>query len=75
MILETSAWMAARIAATAPSWTARQRARQYVRALPARDRVMLVRADALATPATAFEPDQRESGSGHSGVASRAPPR
>ena len=29
-------------------------------ALPARDRVMLVRADALATPATAFEPDRRK---------------
>src|SRR5579862_8495809 len=34
---------------------ARDRARRYVRALPSRDRVMLVRADALATPATAFE--------------------
>jgi hypothetical protein len=39
---------------------ARQRAWQYVRALPATDRVMLVRADALATPATVFEPDRRK---------------
>ncbi len=39
---------------------ARERARRYLRALPARDRVMLVRADALATPATGFEPDRRK---------------
>ncbi len=39
---------------------ARDRARRYLRALPARDRVMLVRADALATPATGFEPDRRK---------------
>ena len=30
-------------------------ARAYLRSIPRRDRVMLVRADALATPATAFE--------------------
>jgi hypothetical protein len=35
---------------------ARDRARRYVHALSSRDRVMLVRADALATPATSFEP-------------------
>jgi hypothetical protein len=39
---------------------ARDRAIRYVRALPSSDRVMLVRADALATPATAFEPDHRK---------------
>jgi len=39
---------------------ARQRARQYLRALPAGDRAMLVRADALVTPATAFEPDRKK---------------
>jgi hypothetical protein len=67
LILETSAWMAAHIgppAAKSPGRTlmdaARERARAYVRALPARDRVMLVRADALATPATAFEPDRKK---------------
>jgi hypothetical protein len=38
---------------------ARQSARQYLRALPAGDRVMLVRADALATPSTAFEPGRK----------------
>jgi len=39
---------------------AKQRARQYLQALPARDRVMLVRADAVAAPATAFEPDHKK---------------
>jgi len=63
LILETSAWMAARSGgARSGNRTlmdiARQRARQYVRAIPAADRVMVVRADALATPATVFEPDR-----------------
>ncbi|HLK67439.1 MAG TPA: BatA and WFA domain-containing protein [Bryobacteraceae bacterium] len=58
MILETSAWMAARSGKTTLMDLARDRARRYLRALPGRDRVMLVRADALATPATAFEPDR-----------------
>ena len=40
---------------------ARASARNYVKALPRRDRVMIVRADALATPATAFELDRRHS--------------
>ncbi len=55
LILDTSAWMAAR----APKGTlmdqARGTAKAYVESLPAGDRLMLVRADALATPATAFE--------------------
>lgn len=61
IIIETSAWMSARTGAARTSKTlmdlARERAIRYLHALPARDRVMLVRADALATPATAFEPD------------------
>ncbi|HXB67437.1 MAG TPA: BatA and WFA domain-containing protein [Candidatus Acidoferrales bacterium] len=75
IVLDTSAWMLARTGPartgserTGPTRSAsrtlmdvgRERARQYLRALPARDRVMLVRADALATPATAFEPDHRK---------------
>jgi hypothetical protein len=55
VILDTSAWMGA----ITPQGTlldqAKAGARAYLRALPRRDRVMLVRADALATPATAFE--------------------
>jgi uncharacterized membrane protein len=60
LILETSAWMAARSGNGTLMELARERARQYLRALPARDRVMLVRADAMTTPATAFEPDRRK---------------
>ena len=60
IILETSAWMAARSGKSTLMELARDRARRYLHALPSRDRVMLVRADALATPATAFEPDRRK---------------
>src|SRR5207247_3938291 len=63
VILDTSAWMAAfgggPGSARSPRRTlmdeARDKARSYVRSLPGSDRVMLVRADALATPVTAFE--------------------
>jgi len=60
LILETSAWMGARSGNRTLMDLARLRARQYVRALPAGDRVMVVRADALATPATVFEPDRNK---------------
>src|SRR5882672_8582581 len=62
LILETSAWMGAQSPARTQGSQprtlmdeARARARAYVRTLPAGDRVMLVRADALATPVTVFE--------------------
>src|SRR6185295_9311619 len=68
MILDTSAWMAAfGPAAFGPAASsarparrtlmdeAREKARAYVKSLPSSDRVMLVRADALTTPVTAFE--------------------
>jgi hypothetical protein len=60
VILETSAWMGARSGNRTLMDNARERARRYVRALPAVDRVMLVRADALATPATVFESDRHK---------------
>src|SRR5581483_5176971 len=60
VILDTSAWMGARSGNRILMDIAKQRAGQYVRALPASDRVMLVRADGLATPATVFEPDHRK---------------
>jgi hypothetical protein len=60
IVLDTSAWMAARSGNRTLMDVARQMARDYLRAVPARDRVMLVRADALATPATPFEPDHRK---------------
>src|SRR5258708_17222773 len=56
LILDTSAWMAS----TADGRRtlidlAREKARAYLKAVPSSDRVILVRADALTTPATAFE--------------------
>src|ERR1700680_3707371 len=63
LILETSAWMGARPASRPPQTLmdeARARARAYLRSLPAGDRVMLVRADALATPATVFEANRQK---------------
>jgi len=57
LVLDTSAWMAARNSATPLMDTARKRALQWLAAVPSQDRVMLVRADALATPVTAFELD------------------
>ncbi len=59
IVLDTSAWMAAHSGNRTLMDLARERARRYLHALPARDRVMLVRADGLTTPATAFEPDHR----------------
>src|ERR1039458_7870532 len=56
LILDTSAWMAARTSTRTLMDLARDRARAYVRAVPARDRIMLVRADALTTPAPAPPP-------------------
>lgn len=59
LILDTSAWMAAEASRGDARRTlmdeARDKALAYVKSLPAPDRVMLVRADALATPATPFE--------------------
>ena len=60
IVLDTSSWMAARSGNRPLMDIARDRARQYLKALPVRDRVMLVRADALATPATSFEQDHRK---------------
>ena len=62
LLLETSAWMSARAGRGGRTLmdAARERALAYVKAVPGRDRVMLVRVDALATPATAFEPDRRK---------------
>ncbi len=67
VILDTSAWMGASSAARTRAGNqpgtlmdeARVAARNYIKSLPANDRVMLVRADALATPATAFESNRQ----------------
>ena len=56
IVLDTSAWMGARAAGQGTLMDqAKANARAFLRSIPRRDRVMLVRADALATPATAFE--------------------
>ena len=61
VILDTSAWMARAVRDNRTLMDIGTRAGgRMFSALPARDRVMLVRADGLATPATVFEPDHRK---------------
>jgi VWA domain-containing protein/aerotolerance regulator-like protein len=58
LILDTSAWMAGRSGQNRLIDQARSAARNYVRALPSSDRVMILRADVLPAPATLFESDR-----------------
>jgi VWA domain-containing protein len=58
LILDTSAWMAGRSGQVRLIDQARAAARNYVKMLPSSDRVMVLRADVLATPATVFESDR-----------------
>jgi hypothetical protein len=65
LILDTSAWMAARFGDARLGNArlidrARLAADNYVNALPPADRVMVVRADVLATPALLFESDRKK---------------
>ena len=60
LLLDTSSWMDARDGDHNLMVTARARADEWLARLPAADRVMLLRADALATPATAFEIDRQK---------------
>jgi hypothetical protein len=60
LILDSSAWMAARLGQSRLIDRARQAADTYVNALPPADRVMVVRADVLATPALLFESDRKK---------------
>src|ERR1700744_548267 len=60
LIVDTSAWMAARVGQARLIDRARLAADNYVNALPAADRVMVVRADVLATPAVLFESDRKK---------------
>lgn len=59
LILDTSAWMPVRGGKGVLMDEARASALAYLRALPLGDRVMVVRADALTTPATGFESDRQ----------------
>ena len=58
LILDTSAWMNARSGPARLIDQARAAARNYVKQLAPSDRVMVLRADVLATPATVFESDR-----------------
>lgn len=58
LLLDTSAWMsAAAPPAAALSEISAKQALEWLRTVPAQDRVMVVHAGALATPVTAFESD------------------
>ena len=59
LILDTSSWTAARTRTGTLLDQGKAAARSYIRALPSSDRVMLVRADGLATPATALESNRQ----------------
>ncbi len=59
LLLDTSAWMGARARQGILLDQAKSLALTYVNSLPPSDRVMLVRADALATPVTPFELDRK----------------
>jgi hypothetical protein len=58
LLLDTSAWMGARARQGILLDQAKTAALVYIRSLPLLDRVMLVRADALATPVTQFDSDK-----------------
>jgi hypothetical protein len=62
LILDTSAWMGAALPGH-PGMTLMDQARAdglaWLRAVPADDRVLVIRADGLATPATGWETDHR----------------
>jgi len=60
LILDVSPWMAARLGPNRLIDQARLAARNYVNALPLADRVMVLRAGVLATPALLFESDRKK---------------
>jgi hypothetical protein len=64
LVLDTSAWMGASLPGDRGNMTlmdaARANALGWLRAVPPTDRVLLVRADGLATPATSWETDRRK---------------
>ncbi len=58
LLLDTSAWMAAHGRSQTLMEEAKLAALAWVRSMPASDRAMVVRADAVALPATGFESDR-----------------
>lgn len=59
LVLDTSSWMAAREGDGLLIDAAKELAQAYVEALPSNDRVMVVYADGLPSPATSFEANRR----------------
>ncbi len=59
LVLDTSAWMAARTADGTLMDQARRTALAYLRTVPPGDRVLLLRAGTPTTPATSFETDRQ----------------
>ncbi len=59
LLVDTSAWMGARGGSGRLIEAARAAARRYIRALPAGDRVMVVRASAAPSPAGPFTSDRQ----------------
>jgi hypothetical protein len=55
LILDSSAWMGARMRQGTLMDDARAQARAWLKTIPSTDRVMVVRADAVASPVTRFE--------------------
>ncbi len=63
LVLDTSAWMGASIPGNAKTTlmdVVRANALGWLRAVPPTDRVLVVRADGLATPVTSWESDRRK---------------
>ncbi|MBV9265716.1 MAG: VWA domain-containing protein [Acidobacteriaceae bacterium] len=60
LLVDTSSWTAEQLGGTTLLDREKAMARNYLAALPARDRVMLVRADGLTVPVTAFTSDRRQ---------------
>jgi len=59
LIVDTSSWMAARTRTGSLMDQGKAAARSYIKALPSSDRVMIVRADGLATPVTGLESNRQ----------------
>ncbi len=60
LVLDTSSWMAANSSSSGTLLDeAKRKAKQYARSLPQSDRLMLIRADGLPSPATGFDSDRR----------------
>lgn len=58
LVLDASSWTGASMGEKTVADEIRSRARQYIRALPSSDRVMIVRADGLPSPVTGMETDR-----------------